>query len=477
MNESMPTVILGGGFAGLFAALHLCHRRYPRPIVLIDQAERFIFKPLLYELLSGEMSENQVWPRYEELFDCSGIAFVQDTVEKIDLHQRQVRLASGLCYSYGNLLLSLGSSASYFGTQGAKENSWTFRTGDDATDLRKHLRDRLQKATQTKDPKYRRSLLSVAIIGAGPAGVEMAVTLADLLPGWYRQLGGNPQEVRIVIVNRSAEILKGDINSHLRETAQKSLKQRAVPVELLLNASVSGVFRDRVEYKQDDQVKILSTATTIWTAGNAVHPLIKNLPVPEENRDRSCRLRVTPTLQLRDFPEVFAGGDCAVLDEPLPATAQVAYQQGAAIAHNLQAISGGGLLKPATVNLRGTLMKLGLGEGAVNLLDRFAITGKAGHLIRHGTYLELLPSPVHNFKATVEWLTDELFTRHSSVVEPTRKRSRFGQVVGPTAAALVLLGSGLLAWRVVQPEQFEKAWRSIGIPNLIDGQRSEPESE
>lgn len=475
MNQSsLPTVILGGGFAGLLAALHLCHRRYSQPVVLIDQAERFIFKPLLYDLLSGEMSENQVWPRYEELFDCSGITFVQDTIEKIDLHQRQVRLASGLCYSYANLVLSLGSSASYFGTQGARENAWTFRTGDDAVGLRKHLRDRLQKASQTKDLEFRRSLLSVAIIGAGPAGVEMAATLADLLPRWYRQLGGNPQEIRIVIVNRSADILKGDINSHLRDTAHKSLKQRAVPVELVSNASVSAVFDDRLEYKQDGQIMTLPAATTIWTAGNAVHPLIKDLAVPEASRDRAGRLRVAPTMQLRDFQGVFAGGDCAVLDEPLPATAQVAYQQGAAIAHNIHAISGGRLLKPATVNLRGTLMKLGLGEGAANLFDRFAITGKAGHLIRHGTYLELLPSPVHNFKATVEWLTDELFTRHTQAAEPTRERSQIKQLAAPAAAALVLLSSGLLVWRVVEPEGFERAWRSIGVPSLTD-QRSEPE--
>lgn len=72
MNQSIPIVILGGGFTGLFTALHLCHQRYPRPVILIDQKERFVFKPLLYELLSGEMTINQVCPRYDQLLDCSG---------------------------------------------------------------------------------------------------------------------------------------------------------------------------------------------------------------------------------------------------------------------------------------------------------------------------------------------------------------------------------------------------------------------
>lgn len=91
MNQSTdPTVILGAGFTGLFTALHLCNQRYPRQVVLIDQKERFIFKPLLYEFLSGEMNTNQVWPRYQELLDCSGVAFVQDTVQTIDLQQRGI---------------------------------------------------------------------------------------------------------------------------------------------------------------------------------------------------------------------------------------------------------------------------------------------------------------------------------------------------------------------------------------------------
>jgi NADH dehydrogenase len=115
-------------------------------------------------------------------------------------------------------------------------------------------------------------------------------------------------------------------------------------------------------------------------------------------------------LQLPDFPEVFAGGDCAVdMENLLPATAQVAYQQGAAIAHNLKAISEGDELTPAHVRLRGTLMKLGLEESVAEIFDRFEVKGKLGHLIRQATYIELLPKPVHNFKVTTEWLTDEIF--------------------------------------------------------------------
>ncbi len=474
MNQPTdPTIILGAGFTGLLTALHLCHHRYPRPVVLIDQKERFVFKPLLYEFLSGEMNATQVWPRYEELLDCSGIAFVQDSVQTINLQQRQIELASGLRYAYSNLVLALGSAINYFGVEGAKEYSFPFRTGEDAMALGQHLRECLQRASQIQDPQQRRLLLTVAVVGAGPAGIEMAATLADLLPRWYDKLGGNSEEIRVVILNRSPEILKGDVNSQLRETAQKALQKRQVPVELLLEVSVNAIRPGQIEYKRYDQFEVLPAVTVIWTAGNTVHPLIKNLPILKEHRDRADRLWVTPTLQLPGFSEVFAGGDCAALGEnPLPATAQVAYQQGAAIARNLRAIATGDDLKLAQVTLRGTLMKLGLGESAANIFDRFQVTGRLGHLIRQGTYLELLPTPVHNFKVTTEWLTDEIFRRYMQPKLPSPSedttRTKVLQWASGAVAAVIVASSGLGIWRVAAPAQFNRVWQPTGLPTFLD---------
>ena len=118
-------------------------------------------------------------------------------------------------------------------------------------------------------------------------------------------------------------------------------------------------------------------------------------------------------MQLPEYPEVFAGGDCALNNnESLPLTAQVAYQEGIAIAKNLLAIAEGKQPTETDVTLRGTLLKLGLGESMANLFDRYEIKGKAGHLIREATYLTLLPNPVHNFKATTNWLIDEIFEQN-----------------------------------------------------------------
>lgn len=438
-NPIYQTVIVGGGFTGLFTALHLAHEHYPRSVILIDRNERFCFKPLLYEYFSGEMDAMQVVPRFEELLHGSGVIFVQDTVQTIDLLTRQVKLTSGDCYNYSNLVLGLGSVTGFFGIEGAKEYALPFWTTEDAIAIDRHLRDCLQQAVQIEDPEQRRKLLTVAVIGGGPSGVEMATTLADLLPHWYAALGGNSQEIRVVLLNHGQEILKGDINSHLRETAERELHKRAVPIEMLMGAEATAIRTNSVEYKRDGKSETLPASTTIWTAGTSVHPLIKDLAVPKEHRDKHGRLEVTPTLQLLDFPEVFAGGDCAAIkDNSLPPTAQVAYQEGAAIARNLKAIALGNEPRPARVNLRGTLLKLGLDDAAANIYDVFEVKGETAHLIRQATYLELLPTPIHNFKATAEWLDEEIFHRHLDPNEVGKKALQAAELVGGAVVGVIV---------------------------------------
>ena len=183
------TVILGGGFTGLFTALHLSHQHYPRSVILIDQNDRFCFKPLLYEYFSGEMEAAQVMPRYEELLQHSGVVFVQGSVQSIDLQQRQVQLVGGDCYGYSDLVFALGSVTGYFGVEGARENALSFRTQADAIAIDRQLRDCLQRAIQLPDAESRRRLLTTVVVGGGPSGVEMAATLADFIPQWYAANG------------------------------------------------------------------------------------------------------------------------------------------------------------------------------------------------------------------------------------------------------------------------------------------------
>ncbi|MBW4470546.1 MAG: NAD(P)/FAD-dependent oxidoreductase [Stenomitos rutilans HA7619-LM2] len=424
MNSSHPTVIVGAGFTGLFTALHLRHQHDLRSIILIDPQERFVFKPMLYELLTGELPEDTVCPTYKELLKGSNISFVQDKVVTIDLQEKRLMLASDADYTYAHLVLAVGSVQGYLGTEGAQENAFAFRSRENAIALEHQLRDCLQRASQMANEAERRSLLAFAVVGAGPTGVEMAATLADLLPYWYAQLGGDMREIRIILINHGKTILAGDVNAGLQEDALHAFRTRTVPVELILGAGVKSVSANYLEYQPVDSTETqkLLTQTTIWTAGTALNPLIQSLKsqILADHLDKHGLPLVTPTLQLLDFPEVFAAGDCAGMQaQPLPALAQVAYQQGATIAHNLIALAKGATPNPAHVNLRGTLMKLGLNNGVANLFDKVQVTGKPGDLIRNATYLEMLPTPIHDFKATTEWLKEETFHHyHRPKLEP-----------------------------------------------------------
>ncbi|MBH8552075.1 NAD(P)/FAD-dependent oxidoreductase [Nostocaceae cyanobacterium CENA357] len=462
-QASHPTVILGGGFAGLFTALHLSQQNYSHPIILIEQRDRFSFKPLLYELLSGELHSKQVYPRYKELLTGSNVTFVQNAVKSIHLNQRRVIVASGKVFNYAYLVLTLGSETTYFDTPGAAECAMPFTSGEEAIALRKHLRRKLHQAIQTQDSQHRRLLLTTAIIGAGPAGIELACTLADLLPIWYDELGGDASEVRVVLVNRSQEILKGDVNSHLRYIAQRALKRRVIPVDFLFNAAVTRIQPQGVEYQQHNQTQILQAGTVVWTAGTAPNPLLMELTVPS-NRGR---LLVTSTLQLLNFPEVFAAGDCATnSSNPQPPTAQVAYQQGKAIAQNLQRLEEGKPAIPIEIQMRGTLMKLGLNEGVANLFNKVQIKGQPGHFIREATYLQLLPNSAHNRKVTTEWLTDELFQRDRSITYMQLGQTPLLSGIATIAAAIILTTP--LVWRAAQPMQFQQNLGWTGIPTLLD---------
>jgi NADH dehydrogenase FAD-containing subunit len=461
------TIIVGGGFVGLFTALHLSRLGYEPPVILIDPNDRFVFKPLLYEYVTGEMEVEQVFPAYRNLLHDRGITFVQDTVTEVDFEQRRITLASGDQYPYQHLVLGVGSQQGYFGTEGAADHGFAFRTQANAVALRTHLQACLAQASQSEDSPQKERLLTFAVVGAGPSGVEMVATLADLLPLWWCRQFNTTQPrtdgLRIVLINHSDQILAGDANQALREPVLKALQDRTLPVELLLGVGVKSVAADHLTYQRQGEalVETLATATTIWTAGTANNQLLEQLPLAAEQRDKHGRPLVNATLQLGAYPEVFAAGDCALVQAgPQPQLAQVAYQQGNAIANNLVALQQGKPLAPAQVSLRGTLMKLGLRNGIAHVYNKVQIKGKPGSLIRDATYLELLPTPGHNLKVTEEWLTDEFLNQyHSPWMKSPQSKSRaslhatssklIDKLLGLLITVLIVALGGFFLWKML----------------------------
>ncbi len=407
--------ILGGGFGGLYTALELCRLPWavPPQITLVDRHERFVFLPLLYELLTGEMEDWEVAPRYTELLaeirgDVS-VSFCQDAVKGIDLEARLVSLGSGQTLEYDFLTLALGSETPLQAVPGAAEYAIPFRQLADVQRLRQALTTWLQAAQTSGIPAR------IAIVGAGASGVELACKLSDRL--------GSAGLVHLI--ERGSDIL-GGFGADSTAAARQALSDRGIPVEL--NSEVTEIGPDRIQWRQvgsgaetspeildpetlDPEIldKTLSVSGVLWTAGIRSIPLMEALPLA---RDPRQRLVVKPTLQTQDRPEVFALGDlAAVIDaegNPVPATAQAAFQQAGYCAWNLWA-EATGERPPLAFRYQGLGEMLSLGiDTAVLSSMGLTLTGPLGYLARRTAYLVRMPTLEHQIRVGWNWITRPL---------------------------------------------------------------------
>lgn len=386
-----PVVILGGGFGGLYTALALAARRQHPPILLIEPNERFLFLPLLYELLSGELRSWEIAPRYDTLLAGKGVAWLQDRVIRIDTEASQVHTAAGRKLAFSRLVIATGAQSNSFGIPGVLEHSLGFRTLADVERLQ-HLIQNLKQCA--------RPLQRLAVVGAGASGVELACKLADQLQG-----------SAIVEVIEQGPGLLPQAKAFNREQADLALQRR--DVRLRTNTHVEAVEADRLALQGPGGLEQLSVDGVIWTAGlrfQAPELRATTAMATAPATDHLGRLFCKPTLQLRDHPHVFALGDIAHVDvegeeRALPATAQVAFQQAECLAVNLVKSLAEGPLDPFHYKDLGEMMSLGEGEASLTG-GGFTLAGAAAFQIRKLAYLTRLPGPSHQLKVAAGWLAD-----------------------------------------------------------------------
>ncbi|MEB3185678.1 MAG: FAD-dependent oxidoreductase [Cyanobacteriota bacterium] len=375
---SAPVVIVGGGFGGLYTALALAGRRDHPPLLLIEPNERFLFLPLLYELLSGELRSWEIAPRYDALLAGRGVAWLRERVQSIDAEARTLQTAGGRRVAFSRLVVATGGDSESFGIAGVMEHALFFRSLGDVERLQQRLAALRQR---------RRSLQRIAIVGAGPSGVELACKLADLLEG----------SAVVELIEQGPSALP-QARAFNREQALVALRRR--DVRLRTGLGVTAVQPGQLELSDGTS---LAVDTTVWTAGLRLNPP----PIqPAPARDSRGRLLCTPELQLRQHPHLFAVGDVAALpDEPLPATAQVAFQQAECLAANLMRAAAGEQLQPFAFNDLGEMLSLGVGEATVTGMG-ITLAGSAAFQLRRLAYLTRLPGTPHQLRVAAGWLAD-----------------------------------------------------------------------
>lgn len=387
MTEQNRICILGGGFGGLYTALRLVKldwKESEKPeIILIDKNDRFLFSPLLYELLSGEMESWEVAPRYQDLLENTGIRFYQETVSGIDTEEKRVELLNGPEISYDRLVLAMGGETPLTMVPGAMTHARAFRTLDDAYALEEQLRI-LEESDKDK--------IRVAIVGGGYAGVELACKLSD-------RLG---EKGRFRLVEMASEILRNSPEFN-REAAKKALDERGIWVDL--ETKVESIAADTISLEYKGVVDEIPVDLVIWTVGTKVTPLVENLPV---KHNKQGKIITTSTLQVVDNPNIFALGDLAeTLDaegKQVPTTAQAAFQQADYAGWNIWASLTNRPLLPFRYQHLGEFMSLGVDNASLTGLG-MKMEGTFGYVARRAAYLYRLPTLEHKLKVGFNWLT------------------------------------------------------------------------
>lgn len=391
MTQSRDRIcILGGGFGGLYAALKL--NQFPwndnqKPeIVLVDRHDRFLFSPLLYELITGEMQTWEVAPPFVELLQGTDVRFCQAAVSTIDVDDRQVHLSDGKTLHYDRLILAMGGETPLTMVPGVAEYAFAFRTIEDAY----RLQERLKVLEASNKDRIR-----IAIIGAGYCGVELACKLADRL--------GDRARLRIVDV---ADTILRTSTEFNREAAQQALEQRGVWLDLETNVQSVGAETLTLDYK--GKIDELAVELVLWTVGTQIAQAVREIPLQHNKRGQ---IAVTSTLQAIDRPEIFAVGDVAdcrdAEGQQVPSTAQVALQQAEYAAWNVWASLSDRPLLPFRYFNLGEMMTLGTDNATLTGLG-IKLQGPLANLTRRLAYLYRLPTWEHQLKVGLNWIVQPL---------------------------------------------------------------------
>ncbi len=334
-NQSAPVVVIvGGGFGGLWAARAL--RKSQVNVVLIDRTNHHLFQPLLYQVATAGLSPADIaHPIRSVLKRQRNTRVILDEVIGIDRESREVITATRR-FQFDYLILATGMVNSYFGHDDWHEIAFGLKSLDDATWIRRQILLAFEKAEMAESPAEQQRLLTFAIIGGGPTGVELSGAIAELgrraLRRDFRRI--NPENTRVVLVEGSSRILEA-FDPALSKAAQKGLEDMGVEVKL--DTRVTDVKPGQVFCRHTSSTEeTLEVGTILWAAGVKATPIADWLGLAPEATDRLSRVKVTPFCTLPDDERIYVIGDAMTLPDqngkPLPGVCQTAMQQGTYVA-------------------------------------------------------------------------------------------------------------------------------------------------
>jgi NADH dehydrogenase len=395
-------VIVGAGFGGLFAARAL--GRVAADVIVIDRHNYHLFQPLLYQVAVAALPPSDIaWPARSILRKQKNTTVLMDEVVGVDTARSRVVARRGEI-EFDYLVLATGSTHSYFGHDDWAGIAPGLKSIDDATLIRRKILMAFERAEMTTDPAERRRLLQFVIVGAGPTGVELAGTIAELahhtLARDFRSI--DPRGAKITLVEAGPHVLPV-FHESLRAYARRALEK--LGVEVRLGQAVTACDERGVLVGSER----IEAATVIWAAGVAASPVGAWLEVAT---GRDGKVAVAPDLSVAGTPNVFVIGDAARVvgadGKPVPGIAPAAKQQGRYVAAVIkQRIADGPPPAPFLYRHAGHLATIGR-QSAVIEFPFLKLNGWLAWWIwgvAHIYFLVGVPSPL---LVSIRWLWEYL---------------------------------------------------------------------
>lgn len=378
-NVARPhIVILGCGFGGLEAARALHDAAVD--ITLIDRTNHHLFQPLLYQIATAGLSAPAIAAPTRFLFRKQrNVTTLLGDVVDIDASARSVRLENGERVTYDHLIVATGAAHSYFGNDHWAEFAPGLKTLEDAFEIRRRILLAFEHAEREQDLTLREPWLTFAVIGAGPTGVEMAGTLAEIarhtLPEEFRRI--DSRKARILLVEGGDRVLLAFPPS-LSTRAEQQLTD--LGVEVLTSHKVMNIDAQGIHVNVNGVEQSIICKTVIWAAGVAASPLgklvAKACALPAESVDRVGRITVEADLSLAGHAEISVVGDLALAKshekdgttKPIPGVSPGAKQMGRVAAKNILARIAGTPTQAFRYNDYGALATIGRSSAVVDVV-------------------------------------------------------------------------------------------------------------
>lgn len=362
-------VIIGGGFGGLYAAKALGSTDLD--VTLIDKRNFHLFQPLLYQVATGTLSPADISsPLRSILSKHKNVRVLMDEAIDVDPVAQKVILASQEV-EYDKLIVATGASHHYFGNDQWKGVAPGLKTIEDAVEMRRRIFSAFEAAEKETDPELRRAWLTFVIVGAGPAGVELAGAIAELafktMKDDFHHI--DPTETRVILLEGLDRVLP-PYPPELSKKAHEALERLGVTVRV--SARVTNIVDGCVTVLQNEQSEELPAKTVLWAAGVKASEMGKVLETKAgASLDRVGRVMVQPDLSLETHPNIFVIGDLANFshqgDKPLPGVAAVAMQEGEYMADLLQKQAKGETLPAFSYTDLGSMAVIGDNEAVVDM--------------------------------------------------------------------------------------------------------------